>query len=325
MTGPPTAIVPIGWDEAFAGSARRCAALPDPNMAEFYTSGRASNEAAFLFSCSRANTAPTISRLLEHVPRGDQRRAAACRSASARARCRWRISTMPTLIFSIGHNPGTNHPRMMTTLRDASRRGVPIIVFNPLKERALERFADPQDPIEMATTGLDPDRLAYYQVKVGGDVAVLKGIMKAVLARRRRSRAGGPGVLDRAFIAEHTNGFEALPPICATRDGRDRAPVWPDRARRWKRPAVYAPPTPPSCATAWASPSTATAPKTCSRSPICCCCAAISASRAPASARCAAIPTCRATARSASPKSPARAARRHRAGLRLPPPAAHGP
>ena len=57
------------------------------------------------------------------------------------------------LIIAMGHNPGTNHPRMMGTLHEASRRGVPIIVFNPLKERALERFTDPQNPVEMATLG----------------------------------------------------------------------------------------------------------------------------------------------------------------------------
>ena len=70
---------------------------------------------------------------------------------------------------------------MMTTLHDASRRGVPIIVFNPLKERALERFAAPQDPIEMVTLSSTPIASAYHQVRTGGDLAALKGLMKAVL------------------------------------------------------------------------------------------------------------------------------------------------
>jgi molybdopterin-dependent oxidoreductase alpha subunit len=100
---------------------------------------------------------------------------------------------------------------MMTTLREASRRGAPILVFNPLKERALERFASPQDPVEMATFRSTPIASVYYQLKVGGDAAALKGIMKAVLERDAAElEAGRPSVLDRAFIAQHTNGFEAL-------------------------------------------------------------------------------------------------------------------
>jgi molybdopterin-dependent oxidoreductase alpha subunit len=110
------------------------------------------------------------------------------------------------LIIAIGHNPGTNHPRMMGTLHEVSRRGVPIIVFNPLKERALERFADPQNAIEMATFGATDIASAYHQVKVGGDAAALKGIMKALLALDGEN----PGAIDHDFIAAHTNGFTAL-------------------------------------------------------------------------------------------------------------------
>ena len=79
------------------------------------------------------------------------------------------------LIISMGHNPGTNHPRMMGTLHEAARRGVPIIVFNPLRERALERFADPQDVLEMATFRSTPIASTYFQVRRA--------------ATRRRSRA----------------------------------------------------------------------------------------------------------------------------------------
>jgi molybdopterin-dependent oxidoreductase alpha subunit len=114
-------------------------------------------------------------------------------------------------IFCIGHNPGTNHPRMLGTLSEASRRGASIIVANPLKERGLERFQDPQRPIEMATATSTPVASAYHQVKVGGDVAMLKGIMKALFeADRTNLEAGGAGLLDRPFIAKHTTGFEGL-------------------------------------------------------------------------------------------------------------------
>ncbi len=110
------------------------------------------------------------------------------------------------LIISIGHNPGTNHPRMMGTLHEASRRKVPILVFNPLRERALERFADPQNMVEMATYGSTRIASSYFLVRAGGDAAAIKGVMKALLDLE----ASQGNVLDHDFIAVHTEGFEAL-------------------------------------------------------------------------------------------------------------------
>src|SRR5690606_24619952 len=86
---------------------------------------------------------------------------------------------------------------------EASRRGVPIIVLNPLKERALERFTDPQNVVEMATYSSTRIASSYYQVKSGGDTAALKGIMKALLALDETDQ----DVIDHDFIAEHTQGF----------------------------------------------------------------------------------------------------------------------
>src|SRR4029077_69791 len=104
-------------------------------------------------------------------------------------------------IFVIGQNPGTNSPRMMTELRNASRRGVPIVVLNPLRERALERFAAPQDPVEMTTFRSTRIASEYCQVRVGGDVAALKGVMKIMLdAHERPLREGRKPVLDIEFI-----------------------------------------------------------------------------------------------------------------------------
>src|SRR5258708_12567905 len=98
---------------------------------------------------------------------------------------------------------------MMGTVHEATGRGVPIIVFNPLRERALERFTDPQNPLEMASFGSTPIASSYSQVKVGGDAAALKGIMKALIAL---DDGAGPAsaVLDHEFIASHTNGFDAF-------------------------------------------------------------------------------------------------------------------
>lgn len=197
---------PVTWDEAFARIGVALRALPDPNMAEFYTSGRASNEAAFLYQlfarefgtnnfpdCSNMCHEATSTGLPQSIGLGK-----GTVSLDDFEHCE--------LLLAIGHNPGTNHPRMMGTLHEVARRGVPIIVFSPLRERALERFTDPQNPVEMASLGSTPIASSYYQVKIGGDAAALKGIMKALVAMED---AGGL-VLDQEFIAAHTNGFAEL-------------------------------------------------------------------------------------------------------------------
>src|ERR1700736_2660867 len=100
---------------------------------------------------------------------------------------------------------------MLTTLREVSKRGAPIIVLNPLRERGLERFTSPQHPVEMLTLSSTPIASTYYLVKVGGDIAVLKGIMKHLVSLDAKSLAeGGPGVLDREFIKVHTTGIDEL-------------------------------------------------------------------------------------------------------------------
>jgi molybdopterin-dependent oxidoreductase alpha subunit len=203
--------VPIGWDDAFALIGQELRALNDPNEAEFYTSGRTSNEAAFLYQlfvrrfgtnnfpdCSNMCHEPTSVGLPESIGIG---KGTVLLDDFAHA----------DAIFVIGQNPGTNSPRMMTELRNASRRGAPIVVLNPLRERALERFAAPQDPIEMATFSSTRIASEYCQVKVGGDIAALKGVMKLVLEAHEKSvQAGGEPVLDLDFIEQHTHGFEAF-------------------------------------------------------------------------------------------------------------------
>ena len=199
--------LPISWEDAFARTADALRALDHPNQAEFYASGRASNEAAFLFQllgrrvgtnnfpdCSNMCHEPTSVGLPDSIGMG-------------KGSVTLEDFDHADLILSFGHNPGTNHPRMMTTLRDASKRGATILAFNPLKERALERFAAPQDPVEMATLGSTPIASAYYQVAIGGDALAVQGIMKAVLQLDAESQGT---VLDRGFIAEHTEGFETV-------------------------------------------------------------------------------------------------------------------
>lgn len=203
--------VPITWDDAFARIGAGLRALDDPNQAEFYTSGRASNEAAFLYQLmARAfgtNNFPDCSNMCHEATSVGLPQAIGVGKGTVTLE----DFDLCDAIFCIGHNPGTNHPRMLSTLSAASRRGVPIVVANPLKERGLERFKSPQHPSEMLSPASTQLASAYHQVKVGGDGAMLKGMMKAVFALDAADlAAGGAGVLDRAFIAEHTQGIEAL-------------------------------------------------------------------------------------------------------------------
>jgi len=199
----------VSWDEAFARIGEIIRNQADPNAVEFYTSGRASNEAAFLYQIFAreygTNNFPDCSNMCHEATSVGLPQSIGIGKGTVSLddfeHCE--------LIIAMGHNPGTNHPRMMGTLHEVARRGAPIIVFNPLRERALERFADPQDPLEMATFGATEIASTYLQPKVGGDAAALKGIMKALL-EMDEAQGVGSTVLDHEFIAEHTNGFEAL-------------------------------------------------------------------------------------------------------------------
>ena len=114
-------------------------------------------------------------------------------------------------IFSFGHNPGTNHPRMLGTLREVSKRGGNIIAINPIKERGLERFQDPQAPLEMMTNGSTPISRYYFQPKIGGDYALMLGMLKHLNEWDKKALASGkPSVFDRNFIAVNTVGFDEM-------------------------------------------------------------------------------------------------------------------
>lgn len=196
---------PLPWEEAFR---RIGAALGEmaPDEVEFYTSGRASNEAAYLFQLFArelgTNNFPDCSNMCHESTSVGLPQSIGIGKGTVSLD----DFDDTELVISIGHNPGTNHPRMMGTLHELARRGVPVVVFNPLRERALERFADPQDVIEMATLRSTDIATTYYQVRAGGDAAALKGIGKALLALEQ---AQG-GVLDREFIDQHTLGFDAF-------------------------------------------------------------------------------------------------------------------
>jgi molybdopterin-dependent oxidoreductase alpha subunit len=208
---------PIEWDAAFARIGEVLGNLSSPDEVEFYTSGRASNEAAYLFQLFArefgTNNFPDCSNMCHEATSVGLPQSIGIGKGTVSLE----DFDHTDLILSIGHNPGTNHPRMMGTLHEVARRKVPIIVFNPLRERALERFADPQNIVEMATYSSTNIASSYYQVKAGGDAAALKGIMKALLALD----AERGNALDHAFLAEHTLGFDALAADLAVTDWAD--------------------------------------------------------------------------------------------------------
>src|SRR5271155_2595799 len=203
--------VPIDWPCAFALIGEELRSLSHPNQAEFYTSGRSSNEAAFLYQLFArefgANNFPDCSNFC-HEPTSQGLPPAI---GVGKGTCTLEDFNSADLIFVIGQNPGTNSPRMMTELHNAARRGAQILVLNPLRERALVRFQQPQRVLEMATFSSTPIATHYYQVKIGGDTAALKGIMKAAIdADDRALREDQPRVLDIEFIEGHTAGIESF-------------------------------------------------------------------------------------------------------------------
>jgi molybdopterin-dependent oxidoreductase alpha subunit len=197
---------PISWDDAFALVARELGALASPNEASFYTSGRASNEAAFLYGLFArqfgTNNLPDCSNM--------------CHESSGlgltetigigKSTVKIEDFTLADSIFIIGQNPGTCHPRMLTELQKAAKNGCKIVSVNPLPETGMIRFKNPQQPLSLLGRGT-PIACLFLPVRVNGDVALFKGLMKEML---ERDRAAGGTLLAHDFISHHTEGFEAL-------------------------------------------------------------------------------------------------------------------
>lgn len=198
--------VPCSWDEAFALIGRHLQALDCPHQAEFYTSGRTPNEAAFLYSIFvrefGTNNFPDCSNMC-HEPTS---RGLPPAIGVGKGTIVLQDFEHAEAIFVIGQNTGTNSPRMMSNLVEARKRGIPIVAVNPMPERALIRFAEPQDVVQMATFGSTEITSEFVHIRIGGDLALIKGMMKVMFERE----AQGERVLDHDFLAEHTLGLEAL-------------------------------------------------------------------------------------------------------------------
>ncbi len=196
---------PISYEDAYALVAEALVGLDDPDRAVFYTSGRTSNEAAFLYQLMArgfgTNNLPDCSNLC-HESSG-----AALKQTLGIGKGTVRLSDFSAsdLIFVVGQNPATNHPRMLSALRDAKTAGAAIVSINPLREPGLVRFAHPQSPADLLAGGV---ALAdeFVRVRVNGDLALFRGLNKALL----EARAFDPRAIDEGFILEKTLGFDTF-------------------------------------------------------------------------------------------------------------------
>ena len=197
---------PISWDDAFALVAAELGALERPDEAAFYTSGRASNEAAFLYGLFArqfgTNNLPDCSNMCHESSGTGLTESIGIGKATVTIDDFAHADS----IFVIGQNPGTCHPRMLTELQKAARNGCKIVSVNPLPETGMIRFKNPQEPLSLLTRGT-PIACLHLPVRVNGDVALLKGLMKELLEADRQS---GGQVLAHDFITHHTEGFAEL-------------------------------------------------------------------------------------------------------------------
>ncbi|MEM7395062.1 MAG: molybdopterin-dependent oxidoreductase, partial [Verrucomicrobiota bacterium] len=195
---------PIEWDQAIDLIAGELQALDDPNEAVFYTSGRASNEAAFLYQllvrCFGTNNLPDCSNLCHESSRVALTRTLGLGKGSIKLE----DFTAADVIMIFGQNPGTNHPRMLSALEEAKRKGAWIVSVNPLKEPGLIKFQNPQGMSLLKSTAISDH---YLQVKINGDLALLKALILLMWEKEKRN----PGtVFDREFLDAHAVGFDEL-------------------------------------------------------------------------------------------------------------------
>jgi molybdopterin-dependent oxidoreductase alpha subunit len=195
---------PVTWNEAFKVIANELNSLDNPDEAIFYSSGRTSNEAAFLYQLfARAfgtNNLPNSANLC-HEPSGK-----ALTMSLGFGKSSVTLDDFPKAdaIFVFGHNPGSNHPRMLSSLQSAVRNGCKIVAINPMPEASLMGFADPQEASSYLGRKTALSHL-YIQPMINGDMALIRGMVKATLEAEDYKG----GILDHSFIMEYTSGFEA--------------------------------------------------------------------------------------------------------------------
>ncbi len=196
---------PISWDTAYETIAKEINALSDPNEAVFYTSGRSSNEAAFLYALfARAlgtNNLPDCSNMCHESSGYALKETVGIGKGSVTLN----DFEKAEVIIVIGQNPGTNHPRMLSALADCKKNGGRIISINPLNEAGLKRFVNPQKPMDYLKRGTSLADL-HLPVKINQDVALLKAISKELIHLDVEKN----NILDHKFISEKTVGYDTL-------------------------------------------------------------------------------------------------------------------
>jgi molybdopterin-dependent oxidoreductase alpha subunit len=202
--------VPCAWEEAFEAIGAELRAI-DPGSAVFYSSGRASLETAYLYALFARlyghNNLPDSSNMCHETTSVGLKKVIGSPVGTSVAD----DFSLCDAIFFFGQNPGTNSPRLLHALQEAVRRGCKIVTFNPVREKGLESFKNPQSPVEMLTPKSTQISHLYLQVKAGGDIAAVMGMIKHVLAAEERKWAETKHhVLDVDFIAQHTAGFEEV-------------------------------------------------------------------------------------------------------------------
>ncbi|MER5440277.1 FdhF/YdeP family oxidoreductase [Streptomyces sp. NPDC002790] len=189
---------PVSWERAFDLIADELTALDSPDESVFYTSGRTSNEAAFLYQLFArefgTNNLPDCSNMCHESSGSALTETIGVGKGSVLLEDLYKSD----LIIVAGQNPGTNHPRMLSALEKAKAGGAKIISINPLPEAGLEKFKNPQTPKGL-TKGAALNDL-FLQIRLGGDQALFRLLNKLIL--------GTEGAIDDAFIAEHTHGYE---------------------------------------------------------------------------------------------------------------------
>lgn len=197
---------PISWEAAFDLIANELNVLTSPDEAIFYTSGRTSNEAAFLYQLFvrefGTNNLPDCSNMCHESSGVGLSQTLGIGKGSVKLEDFYEAE----VIVIMGQNPGTNHPRMLTALEKAKTNGAQIITINPLPEAGLQTFINPQNPLKLLTGGTPLTDL-FLQVNINGDVALLKALMKMLLEEERKSPST---VFDLDFIQQYTQGYDEL-------------------------------------------------------------------------------------------------------------------
>ncbi|MDQ0990579.1 FdhF/YdeP family oxidoreductase [Streptomyces sp. V3I7] len=197
--------VPISWGDAFALVGRTLRELDSPHQASFYTSGRLGNEATFLYQLMArelgTNNLPDCSNMC-HEASGRALQAALGTGKGTADLKDWEATDA---LFVLGVNAASNAPRMLTSLAEAYKRGAQVVHINPIVEAAATRTIIPHDFVDMALFRSTPTSTLNLQPRIGGDMALLRGMAKTVLAAAETD----PKALDQEFIDRHTTGFEA--------------------------------------------------------------------------------------------------------------------